>query len=267
MAQAPVLYAQEGGVVTLTLNCPETRNAITDNDMIDALVDAVERMNADMSVRVAILTGAGTAFCSGGNLKRMAARAGPGAEPPVESRRWYKLGIHRIPLALEALEVPIIAAVNGPAIGAGCDLACMCDIRIAGESARFAESFVKLGIISGDGGAWLLPRIVGLSKASEMTFTGDPIDAKEALACGLVSKVTPDAELLPTAGALAARIAANPPHAMRMTKRLLYEGRHMRLSSLLELAAAMQSLAHTTADHKEAVTAFLEKRPPKFKGD
>jgi len=267
MAEEPLIYAEEGGIVTLTLNRPELRNAITDGDIIESLVGAVERMNADMGVRVAILTGAGSAFCSGGNLKRMAERAGPGAEPPVLSRRWYKQGIHRIPLALERLEVPIIAAVNGPAIGAGCDLACMCDIRIAGESARFAESFVKLGIISGDGGAWLLPRVVGFSKASEMTYTGDAIDAREALACGLVSRVVPDAELMPAAKALAARIAANPPHAVRMTKRLLHEGRHMRLDSLLELAAAMQSLAHATSDHKEAVTAFLEKRQPSFKGD
>jgi enoyl-CoA hydratase/carnithine racemase len=267
MAEEPVLYDEAGGIVTLTLNRPETRNAITDDDMIAALVAALERMNADMGVRVAILTGAGTAFCSGGNLKRMAERAGPGAKPPVESRRWYKAGIHRIPLAFETLEVPIIAAVNGPAIGAGCDLACMCDIRIAGERASFAESFVKLGIISGDGGAWLLPRVVGYSKACEMTFTGDAVDAKAALACGLVSQLVPDAELMAAAKALAARIAANPPHAMRLTKRLLQEGRHTRLSSLLELAAAMQSLAHATRDHKEAVDAFLAKRKPAFKGD
>ncbi|MFI4988179.1 MAG: crotonase/enoyl-CoA hydratase family protein [Alphaproteobacteria bacterium] len=267
MTEEPVLYETEGGIVTLTLNRPETRNAVSDEEVIAALEDAVARMNADMSVRVAILTGAGSAFSSGGNLKRMAERAGPSAMPPVESRRWYKLGIHRIPLAFEKLEVPIIAAVNGPAIGAGCDLACMCDIRIAGESARFAESFVKLGIISGDGGAWLLPRVVGFSKASEMTFTGDAVDAREALACGLVSRVVPDGELMAAARALAARIAVNPPHAVRMTKRLLHEGRNMRLDSLLELAAAMQSLAHATADHKEAVTAFLEKRKPSFKGD
>ena len=266
MAEAAVLYSQDGAVVTVTLNRPEVRNAISDEETIAGLVAAVERMNADMSVHAAILTGAGTAFSSGGNLKRMAERAGPGAQPPVEARRWYKLGIHRIPLAFERLEVPIIAAVNGPAIGAGCDLACMCDIRIAAESARFAESFVKLGIVSGDGGAWLLPRIVGFSKASELTFTGDAIDACEALACGLVSQVVPDAGLMAAAKALAGRIAANPGHALRLTKRLLHEGRHLRLDSLLELAAGMQSLAHATADHKEAVTAFLEKRKPKFTG-
>ncbi|MBV8704451.1 MAG: enoyl-CoA hydratase/isomerase family protein, partial [Acetobacteraceae bacterium] len=164
-------------------------------------------------------------------------------------------------------DVPMIAAVNGAAIGAGLDLACMCDIRIAGESARFAESFVKVGLIAGDGGAWLLPRAVGYSKACEMAFTGEIIDAREALACGLVSRVVPDGELLGAARGLAERIAANPSHAVRMTKRLLMEGRNTRMDTLLEMAAAMQSLVHATADHREAVAAFLEKRPARFSGE
>jgi enoyl-CoA hydratase/carnithine racemase len=162
------------------------------------------------------------------------------------------------------VEVPTIAAVNGPAIGAGCDLACMCDIRIASERASFAESFVKVGLVAGDGGAWLLPRIVGMSRAAEMSFTGEPLSAAEALQCGLVSRVVPEQELLPEARKLAAKIASNPGQALRMTKRLLREGQHSRLESVLEMAAALQSLAHTTHDHEEAVTAFLEKRPPVF---
>lgn len=161
----------------------------------------------------------------------------------------------------------MIAAVNGPAVGAGCDLACMCDIRIAGESARFAESFVKLGIIPGDGGAWLLPRIVGFSKACEMSFTGDAIDAQDALRCGLVSRVVKDAELLDRPRDLAARVANNPPYAVRMTKRLLRESRNADLGALLELSATMQSLAHATADYEEALNAFLEKRSPRFTGE
>ncbi len=264
----PVLYAQDGGIVTITLNQPELRNAISDPAMIDAILAALDRLNTDHSARVAILTGAGTAFSSGGNVKKMgAARGGLSDALPALTRHNYRTGIQRIPLAFEVVEVPIIAAVNGPAIGAGCDLACMCDIRIAGESARFAESFVKLGIIPGDGGAWLLPRVVGMSKAAEMSYTGDMVGAAEALACGLVSKVVPDAELLDAARALAGRIAANPPHAVRMTKRLLQEGQHTRLSTVLEMSAAMQSLAHATADHKEAVAAFLEKRKPTFTGN
>ncbi len=257
----PILYNQEGHVVTLTLNRPEIHNAISDLDMVEALVAMVARLNADKSAHVAILTGAGKSFSSGGNVKKMGSW---GEQPPIDTRKNYLDGIQRIPLALYGLEIPIIAAVNGPAIGAGCDLACMCDIRLAGQSARFAESFVKLGIIPGDGGAWFLPRVVGLSKASEMAFTGDAINADEALACGLVSKVVPDDQLLSEAQTLANRIAANPAHAVRMTKRLIREGQHSRLDTLLELSAALQALAHTTNDHKEALSAFLEKRPPNF---
>lgn len=262
----PVLYSQEASVVTLTINRPETRNAISERDVVDALVGHLERADADKSVRVVILTGAGTAFSSGGDLKKMAGPGGAANRRPIESRAYYLEGIQRIPLTFAKLEVPVIAAVNGPAIGAGCDLACMCDIRIAAKSAKFAESFVKLGLIPGDGGAWLLPRVVGLSKALELTLTGDVIDAQEALACNLVSAVVDDEELMPAARRLAAKIAANPPIAVRMAKRLVREGQTMSLSSLLQLSAAMQAIAHTTADHKEAVTAFVEKRKPRFGG-
>jgi len=262
-----VLYELENGIVTLTLNNAALRNPISDNDMVEALVEALTRADADDATRVVILTGAGTAFSSGGNLKTMRPGDGLASKQPIKTRGNYKRGIQRIPLAFESIEVPVIAAVNGPAIGAGCDLACMCDIRIAAESAIFAESFVKVGIIPGDGGAWLLPRVVGFSKACEMAFTGDAISAAEALACGLVSRVVPDEELLMAAKALAMRIAANPSQVVRMTKRLLREGRYVRLDTLLEMSAAMQSLAHTTRDHDEAVSALLEKRPPRFTGD
>jgi enoyl-CoA hydratase/carnithine racemase len=262
-----VLYQQDGAIVTLTLNRPERRNPISEREVVDAIVSAVDRMNQDGSVRAAILTGAGSAFSSGGDLRAMAAETDNRARQPVKTPSYYKHGIQRLPLAFERLDVPIIAAVNGPAIGAGLDLACMCDIRIAGQSARFAESFVKVGLIAGDGGAWLLPRAVGFSKACEMAFTGDTINADEALACGLVSRVVPDAELLAAARALAERIATNPAASLRMTKRLLIEGRQTRMDTLLEMAAAMQALAHSTADHREAVTAFLEKRKPNFSGE
>lgn len=254
------------GIVTLTLNQPELRNPISDPAMIDALAGAVQAADTDPETRVIILTGAGSAFSSGGNIAAMKKGGGLRAELPAQTRRNYKLGIQRIPLLFDSLEVPVIAAVNGAAIGAGCDLACMCDIRIAGASAKFAESFVKLGIVPGDGGAWLLPRIVGYSRAAEMSFTGDLMRADEALACGLVSQVVPDNELLDAARALAARIGANPPHAIRMTKRLLREGRTASLAALLEMSAAFQALAHETADHAEAVDAFLSKRTPQFEG-
>ncbi|MBT4905720.1 MAG: enoyl-CoA hydratase, partial [Rhodospirillaceae bacterium] len=155
------------------------------------------------------------------------------------------------------LEVPTIAAVNGAAVGAGCDLACMCDIRIASEKARFAESFAKLGIISGDGGAFLLPKLVGMSKAAEMTFTGDMIGADEALECGLVSRVVPHDALMDEAHILAGKIAANPGHSLRMSKKLLREGVHSRLETVLEMAAAFQALAHHTPEHDDAVNALI----------
>ena len=262
-----VLYEADGAIVTITLNDPAMRNPISEAEMVDGIVGALERLNQDKAARVAILTGAGSAFSSGGDLRKMQAEFDTRAEKPHLTPLYYKHGIQRIPLAFEKLDVPIIAAVNGPAIGAGLDLACMCDMRIAAETARFAESFVKVGIVPGDGGAWLLPRVVGYSKACEMAFTGDMLTAAEALACGLVSRVVPDTDLLSAAKALAERIAVNPPHAVRMAKRLLMEGRHTRLDTLLEMSAAMQALTHATPDHREAVNAFLEKRKPVFKGE
>nr|WP_217808073.1 crotonase/enoyl-CoA hydratase family protein [Oceanibacterium hippocampi] len=261
----PLLYTQSGHVVTLTLNRPEERNALSDDAMFDAIEDACRRINRDNTVRAVVLTGAGKSFCAGGNVKHMRDREGLFGGNPAEIRESYRRGIQRVPLAIYELDVPTIAAVNGAAIGAGCDLACMCDIRIAADSAVFAESFVKLGIIPGDGGAWLLPRAIGMSRAAEMAFTGDMIDARTALEYGLVSRVVAPDELLQDATALANRIAANPPEALRLTKRLLREGQHMRLSTLLEMSAGYQALAHHTDNHHEAITAFFEKRPGNFK--
>ncbi|WP_346892304.1 crotonase/enoyl-CoA hydratase family protein [uncultured Roseibium sp.] len=262
-----VLVEKDGeGIATLTLNRPENRNAISDDDMIAALLEALAALEADNGVRVIILTGAGTAFSSGGNLKKMGAEGGLNDALPAQTRINYRLGIQRLPLAFEALEVPVIAAVNGPAIGAGCDLALMCDMRIAAQKARFAESFVKVGLIPGDGGAWLLPRVVGFSKACEMALTGDAIDADEALACGLVSRVVSDDDLMAEACALALRVAANPPRMVRMTKRLLRESCRTDLAALLEMSAALQALAQASGDHVEAVASLLEKRPAVFTG-
>ena len=259
-------YEQDGHIVTLTMDQPQVRNALTGNTAVPEFLDACTRISADVSVRAVILTSAGSVFSSGGNIKDMR-RHITDEITPATIREEYRQGIQRLTLALYNLEVPTIAAVNGAAIGAGCDLACMCDIRIASESASFAESFVRLGLIPGDGGAWLLPRIVGMSRAAEMSFTGEAIDAAEALACGLVSRVVPDAELLTEARKLAAKIAANPGQALRMGKHLLREGQHLRLDSLLEMSASLQAMAQKTAQHEEAVKAFLEKRQPKFSDD
>ncbi|RMX06632.1 enoyl-CoA hydratase [Corticibacter populi] len=256
-------YQQTGHVVTLTMDQPERRNPLTGNSAVQEFVAAIERIQHDASVRAVILTGAGTVFSAGGDIRAMQAQADPRVEP-LRIRQDYRDGIQRLPLALFNLEVPVIAAVNGPAIGAGLDLACMCDLRIASEQARFAESFVKLGIIPGDGGAWLLPRVIGMARAAELTFTAEIIDAQRALEWGLVSRVVPHDQLMAAAQELAARITAHPPQAMRMTKRLMREAMHTRLDTLLEMSAAFQALAHKTPEHAEAVAAFLEKRAPNF---
>ncbi|MDJ0393870.1 crotonase/enoyl-CoA hydratase family protein [Rhodococcus sp. G-MC3] len=262
----PLLIERTGDVLLWTLNDPDARNPISSVGIIDALESAVAEVNRDPSVRAVILTGAGSAFSSGGNVKHMRDKEGMFGGSPAELRQGYRQGIQRIPKALYHCEVPTIAAVNGPAIGAGCDLALMCDLRIASTTAKFAESFVKVGIIPGDGGAWLLPRAIGMARASEMAFTGEAIDAATALEWGMVSQVVEPDSLLSAAHALANRVAANPPQVLRMTKKLLREGQHQNLESLLELSAAYQAIAHTTADHAEAVDAMLERRDPDFKG-
>lgn len=261
MSSTFLKFEREGAVVTLTMDSPQTRNALTGDNVPEAFVDACARIRADAGIRAVILTSNGPAFSSGGNLKHMQEMFD---WSPDALREWYRTGVQRLALAVYELEVPTIAAVNGPAIGAGCDLTCMCDVRIASDKASFAESFVKVGLIPGDGGAWLLPRTVGMSKAAELSFTGDTLDAVQALACGLVSRVVPADELMPQARALAQRIAANPGGALRMSKRLLRAGTSLRFAEILELSASLQALAHKTPEHVEAINAFVEKRPPRF---
>lgn len=267
MPHEPIQFERHGYVAVLTLNRPDTRNALSGEDMFAAFETLFTRLNDDPGIRAAVLTGAGSAFCSGGNVAEMRDRTGMFGGTPEQIAANYRAGIQRIPRAFQALQVPIIAAINGPAIGAGNDLACMCDIRIAADTARFAESFVKVGIVPGDGGCWLLPRVIGWSHAAEIALTGDAIDAAEALRIGLVSRVVPAGELLGAALALAQRVAANPPQVLRWTKRLLQEGRNSTLDQALDSAGKLQGLAHHTADHAEAVAAFFEKRAPVFGQD
>lgn len=254
---------RDGPVVTWSMHAPQVRNALTGNTAAAEFIAACEAVNADPTVRAVIITGYEGMFSSGGNVKDMR-RFFDDAMTPERIAQEYRTGIQQLARAVYGLEVPSIAAVGGPAIGAGCDLSCMCDIRIASENASFAESFVKVGIVPGDGGAWLLPRVVGMSKASEMAFTGEALTAAEALACGLVSRVVAPEALMGEARKLAGRIAANPGGVLRMTKRLLREGERSTLESLLETSAAYQAIAHLTPDHEEAVRAFVEKRAPKF---
>lgn len=266
MSDDLMLYEKDGRIVTITINRPEIRNSISAFDMLDAFEAVFEKAAKDHEVSCIVLTGAGTAFSSGGDVKGFADTAAENQAFPNGTRHWYREGIQRIPLCLDKVEIPIIAAVNGPAIGAGCDLAMMCDIRIASDKALMGEVFVNLGIIPGDGGAWYLPRIVGRAKAFEMAFTGDVLKADECLEIGLVHKVVPHDELMDAAMAMAKKIAAKPPEALRMTKRLLKESEAQSLASSLEMAAGFQALAQSTKDHEEAALAFVEKRKPVFKG-
>lgn len=263
-------FEQRGRVVTLTMNNPDKRNSLTGKYQAPEFEEACNRINADLDIRCVILTGAGKAFSAGGNIFAMRDKTGNSAGRPAEIRNNYHTGIQRIPRAFYNVQVPTIAAVNGAAIGAGCDLTTMCDLRIASEHAKFAESFVKLGIVPGDGGAWFLPRVIGMARAYEMTFTGDTIDADEAYRIGLVSKVVPAEELMDAANELADRIAANPSHALRLTKRLMRESMHCSLETLLEMSAAFQALAHNEPEHDEAVAAMaasLEAKSQKTQSD
>ncbi|MXO96825.1 crotonase/enoyl-CoA hydratase family protein [Erythrobacter aquimaris] len=254
-------------IATLTLNRPDSMNPLGAAGDGDAFAAACDAINADMDVRCVILTGAGRAFSAGGDIKAMKEKTGNFGGTAPEIADGYRNNIHKILRALYSLRVPLIAAVNGPAIGLGCDLACLADMRIASEKAKFGVTFLKLGIIPGDGGTWILPRIIGEARAAELFYTGDVIDAGTALDWGLISRVVDHDALLDEARALAAKVAAMPPHALRQAKNLMRQGRSTTYDAALEMAANAQALMHSTRDHMEGVDALMEKRPPKFTGD
>lgn len=262
---SPVLYSVADRIATIALNRPETRNALSE-EVIAALVLALETADSDPAIDCVILTGEGPGFCSGGNIKQIKALTAEQHMSPMELETWYKTQIQRIPLTMDRMSVPVIAAVRGHAIGAGCDLACMADIRIAADDAVFAESFLRVGIIPGDGGAWLLPRIIGMAKASQMMLTGEFIDANTAERYGLVSEIVPVASLMERAQALAHKVAQYPPSAIRKTKRLIKDARDVSLAEHLDQAAIWQGVLQQMDDHREAIDAILEKRLPRFQG-
>lgn len=247
-------------VLQVTLNRPDIHNAISHPAMIVALEEVCARANKDRDIRAMILTGAGKSFCAGGNIKDMRDRTDmfAGSEQMIESA--YKQGIQRIPLAFASLEVPVIAAINGAAIGAGFDLCMMCDIRIATDKARFAESFVKLGLIPGDGGAWFLPRKIGPARAAQMALTGMTIDAQTALTWGIISELLDPDRLIRRAWEIAGEIAQNPPSAVRQTKRLLNQSEHYTLSAMLDDCARTQAGLHHTEEHRQALEVLLSKK-------
>ena len=264
-----ILYDKSGGVATITLNRPERMNAFTDA-MIREWAAALEDARLDHDVRAVIVTGAGRGFCAGADLRSgsgVGETARADAPPAAADRRnWLRDGVHAVPRAVQLLDKPYIAAVNGAAVGAGMDMASMADIRIASDAAKFAMSYVKVGLIPGDGGCYFLPRIVGIAKALELIWTGDTFDAAEAQRIGYVTKVVPAVDLMVTATEFAHRLAEGPAVAMQLAKRLLYRGMDASWNEAFEMAGQAMAIAQSTEDAREGPRAFVEKRPPKFTG-
>ncbi len=250
------------GIGTLTLNRPEKLNAFTDG-MLHALVAALDDFETRDDVQVAILTGAGGGFSSGGDISGMG--AGHEAEPHQTKAHIWR-GIQAFPKRVARFEKPILCAVNGAAVGGGMDLALACDIRIAGASARFSESYAKIGLAPGGGGAYFLPRLIGKAQALELLWTADFVDAQTALELGLVNHVYPDDQLMAETVKLAKRIAGQPPLSVRLIKRLVDQGLRSDMDTAFDLVSSHIAILRSGPDHQEAIAAFREKRPGKYKG-
>jgi len=254
----------EGRVAVLTFKRDDMRNALSGTSLTNDICTTLEWTNACAEVSVLIITGDGAAFSAGGNIKAMRDRALSSTAAEMED--YYRRNIQRIPRGMQATEVAVIAAVNGPAIGAGFDLANMCDIRIGSVNAQFGETFINLGLMAGDGGGWFLRRVVGAQRAAELTFTGRVVKAEEARAIGILLEVTEPDRLLPRAREIAAQIAAKPPLAVRHAKRALRLAQRQDLDEHLDTCASFQAALQKTEDHLEALAAFFEKRNGIFKG-
>ncbi|MFQ5829536.1 MAG: enoyl-CoA hydratase/isomerase family protein [Candidatus Methylomirabilia bacterium] len=256
-----LLYAVKDRIATITLNRPEKLNAFTAS-MIDRWAWALDEAQRDEQVNVVVVTGAGRAFCAGGDVGRM----GQGEPTPLEHKHALWERVHRIPKALNRMDKPTIAMVNGPAVGAGMGMALQCDIRIVSEEAKFSTGYVRVGLVPGDGDAFFLPRLVGLSKALELLWTGDFVEAREAERLGIVNRVVPAPQLGEETYALAHKIAEGPQIAIRLIKRLAYQSLALDLITHLDLVSSHMAVVRETEDHREGVRAFQERRPPKFSG-
>lgn len=260
-----VNYKVESNICWIGLNRPDASNAFSDQ-MIVELCNSLREADQDDDVRVIVIYGEGKSFCAGGDVKAMKNKSGMFAGESEHLRQLYRNGIQNIPKTMEAIQKPTIAMVNGAAIGAGCDFSCMADIRIASDKAKFGETFVKLGLVPGDGGTYFLSRVVGYSKACEMFFTGQILNAQEALSIGLVSRVVEHEQLKEETLKVANMIASNAPIALRMTKKALKDAQRAQLENHLELLASFQGITQRTSDHFEGVNALLEKRKANFSG-
>ncbi len=269
-----IIYEKKNSVAKITLNRPDSYNAFS-VDMLDGWHRSLLEARRDDSIRVIVITGAGKAFCSGGDIKSMKAGRGflhgygkEGRElSPLDFKKSLQQIVHRIPLALASLDKPVIAAVNGPAMGAGLDMALMCDMRIASDKAVFAESYINVGLVPGDGGAFFLPRLVGVAKAIELLLTGESIDAEEALRIGLVNKVVPAGKLEKESMELAGKIAGKSPQAASLIKKLVYQGLSSDMQSALEAVSSHMAVVSSSSDHREALEAFFAKRDANFKNE
>ncbi len=249
----------DAGVMTITLAEPEIRNAITGVDMVEDLLDALDEAETDAEVTVAVIDAEGPAFSAGGNVKDMAAREGLFSGSPAELIEKYRDTIQQLTRFLATTDLVTIASVDGPAVGAGFDLVLGCDLRFGSRNARFAHTFIEMGIIPGDGGAWLLPRVVGWQRATELALTARFITAAEAEKYGVLLEVVPGDKLESRVDEVARAIASKPRPAVVLAKRLLRQARSMDLDGFLEFSAALQAIAHTTPEHETAVSDYLER--------
>jgi enoyl-CoA hydratase/carnithine racemase len=256
-----LLYEVKDRVATITLNRPDKLNAFT-GPMIDAWAASLAEAQRDDGVNVVVVTGAGRAFCTGGDVARMK----EGEPTPLEHKNQLWENIHRVPKTLDTMDKPVIAMVNGLAVGAGMGMCVMCDVRIASDEARFSTGYVRVGLVPGDGDTYFLPRLVGPAKALELLWTADFVDAAEALRLGIVQRVVPAAELHEASYALARQIADGPQVPIRMIKRLVYQSLRLDLRTHLDLVSSHMAVVRRTEDHAEGVAAFKEKRPARFKG-